>query len=245
MPSIELYFGDQDLGKYKIVKDETTVGRDPTADIVIDNLGISRIHCTYVKRNNIYAVEDAESSNGTFVNGKRVVSHNLNEGDEVIIGKYRMIFHYHSDVGKVADQGTQAVASGGGVMPDTLKTYVMDGKSIREQLKQMEAKTEAGGEVSAADYAAMMDPLKPRMPATQRYQKESSGLLTFLYLSLIANVLLFLTIVALGILFVIYVLPALSGVQKEKPAVEAPENAGGDAGDTGQGEAVDDLLRDL
>lgn len=204
MPSVELWFGEQDLGKYRLVKQETTVGRDPTADIVIDNLGISRFHCRFVDRGNIYAVEDLESSNGTFVNGKRIVSHNLNEGDEVVIGKYRMLFHYHVDQGQAADQGTRAVGADSGVMPDTLKTYVMDGKALRERMKQMEQLEAAKSQpVSAADYAAMLDPLKPRMPATRVLRKDESNLASMLKFMVIMNLILVLLIV-LGLFIFAY-----------------------------------------
>lgn len=217
MPSIELHFGEQDLGKYRLVKEVTSVGRDPTADIVIDNLGISRFHCRYVNRDNVFSVEDMESSNGTFVNGKRVVSHNLNEGDEVVIGKYRMVFHYHVDEGEVADQGTKAVASGAGVMPDTLKTYVMDGKAIRDQLKKLEDSQEEVGakQVSAADYAAMMDPLKPRMPVTQVHAKDESSLKTLLIVGLVANFILFVLLL-LGLAILVSKLSAIGVLQQDK-----------------------------
>ena len=227
MPSVELFFGEQDLGKYRLVKKETIVGRDPTADIVIDNLGISRRHCRFVDRGNVFAIEDLESSNGTYVNGKRIVSHNLNEGDEITIGKYRMVFHYHSEEGQAADSGTAAVSPGEGVMPDTLKTYVMDGKLVREQLRKMERSDKP---VSAAEYAAALDPLKPRMPATQTYRREDSGLMKLLILSLIMNFLLFAVILggAAFLLYKFHVAGLLGGkpqTQEVRPAAEetAPE----------------------
>ncbi|HHN46151.1 MAG TPA: FHA domain-containing protein [Planctomycetes bacterium] len=210
MPAIELHFGDQDLGKYKIVKATTIVGRDPTADIVIDNLGISRHHCQIEKRGPVFVAKDLESSNGTFVGGAKISEHNLNDGDEITIGKYRLVFRYTESAGQAAASqpapAAKAPAADSSTAPDTLQTYVMDGKSIREQLKQMEQK--GGAAMSAAEHAAMMDPLKPRgITVTTSHKKDDEGgYKTLLMLSLVLNIILIILMLAAGVLVVSYVM---------------------------------------
>ena len=58
------------------------VGREPSCDIHIDNLGISRNHCAFVTKGEAFLVQDLNSSNGTYVNGQKITERFLNDGDE-------------------------------------------------------------------------------------------------------------------------------------------------------------------
>ena len=53
---------------------------------------VSRKHAVLSRRNNSFSIEDEGSLNGTFVNRKRVESAQLSDGDELQIGKYRLVF---------------------------------------------------------------------------------------------------------------------------------------------------------
>jgi len=55
----------------KIDKDEIIIGRDPGNDVQIDNIAVSREHAKIVRDQNYYLIEDLNSTNGTFVNGKK------------------------------------------------------------------------------------------------------------------------------------------------------------------------------
>ena len=70
----------------------TTVGRSPDCGIFLDDVTVSRKHANIVERDGAFYIEDQGSLNGTFVNRKRVESAQLDDGDEVQIGKYRMTF---------------------------------------------------------------------------------------------------------------------------------------------------------
>ena len=72
--------------------DEIAVGRSPDCEIFLDDVTVSRRHATLVKSGDRYAIEDAGSLNGTFVNRRRVERHELEDGDELQIGKYRLTF---------------------------------------------------------------------------------------------------------------------------------------------------------
>ena len=72
--------------------DSTTIGRSPDCGIFLDDVTVSRKHAVLVARDGGFFIEDQGSLNGTFVNRKRVEAAQLEDGDEVQIGKYRMTF---------------------------------------------------------------------------------------------------------------------------------------------------------
>lgn len=69
----------------------TTVGRHPDSDIFLDDVTVSRHHCRFVATGDSLALEDAGSTNGTYVNGERVDDGRLAPGDEVMIGRFHLI----------------------------------------------------------------------------------------------------------------------------------------------------------
>jgi len=69
----------------------TTVGRHPDSDIFLDDVTVSRHHCRFVATKEGLDLEDAGSTNGTYVNGKRVDEARLGPGDEVLIGRFHLI----------------------------------------------------------------------------------------------------------------------------------------------------------
>ena len=71
---------------------ETTIGRSPDCGIFLDDVTVSRKHAILVERKGAFVIEDQGSLNGTFVNRKRVESAELEDGDELQIGKYRLTF---------------------------------------------------------------------------------------------------------------------------------------------------------
>jgi hypothetical protein len=72
--------------------DQTTIGRSPDCGIFLDDVTVSRKHAELIKRDDRWTIQDGGSLNGTFVNRKRVESAELEDGDEVQIGKYRFTF---------------------------------------------------------------------------------------------------------------------------------------------------------
>jgi pSer/pThr/pTyr-binding forkhead associated (FHA) protein len=69
-----------------------TSGRHPDSDIFLDDVTVSRRHAEFHRGPNGFSVRDVGSLNGTYVNRERVESANLNNGDEVQIGKFRLVF---------------------------------------------------------------------------------------------------------------------------------------------------------
>jgi hypothetical protein len=72
--------------------ERTRIGRSPDCDIFLDDVTVSRNHAVLVERDGEFYVEDQGSLNGTFVNRHRIESAQLENGDELQVGKYRMTF---------------------------------------------------------------------------------------------------------------------------------------------------------
>jgi len=80
--------------QFLLDQDVTTAGRSTHSDIFLDDITVSRHHVKFLKKDGRIFVEDQGSLNGTYVNRTLVDgSAPLREGDEVQIGKFRMIFH--------------------------------------------------------------------------------------------------------------------------------------------------------
>jgi hypothetical protein len=82
----------------QISKDRTTLGRRPYNDIVIDNLAVSGEHAVIQTLGNDVYIEDLNSTNGSYLNGKAIKKHLLQNDDVVEIGKYRIRFQ--ADMGE-------------------------------------------------------------------------------------------------------------------------------------------------
>lgn len=70
----------------------TRLGRHPENEISLDDITVSRRHAEVERTPNGYRVRDAGSLNGTYVNGRRVDETMLKHGDELQVGKFRLIF---------------------------------------------------------------------------------------------------------------------------------------------------------
>lgn len=78
--------------RFLLDQDETNAGRHPDSAIFLDDVTVSRRHALFRRVDNSFRVEDAGSLNGTYVNRERVETALLSNGDEVQIGKFRLIF---------------------------------------------------------------------------------------------------------------------------------------------------------
>ena len=84
---------DEDVNEYYISDDITTIGRIETNDIVLQDDMVSGHHAKILRFQNNYFISDLISTNGTFVNGKRVKKCVLKDGDKLAFGPYKMLFH--------------------------------------------------------------------------------------------------------------------------------------------------------
>jgi len=89
---LELTFNANKLGEHPLDKEVLTIGRKEDNDICIENLAVSGHHAKLLTIFDDSFLEDLESTNGTFVNGKAVQKHPLKNGDVISIGKHELRF---------------------------------------------------------------------------------------------------------------------------------------------------------
>ena len=78
--------------RFLLEVDLVTAGRHPESDIFLDDVTVSRRHAQFVRTDGGYLVKDVGSLNGTYVNRQRIDEAVLSGGDEVQIGKYRLVY---------------------------------------------------------------------------------------------------------------------------------------------------------
>ncbi len=100
MPKMIVSIDGVVIKEVQVTKDRTTLGRRPYNDVVIDNLAISGEHAVFQMSGNDVFIEDLNSTNGTYVNGKAAKKQQLVNGDTVEVGKYKIKF-----VAEVAGDG--------------------------------------------------------------------------------------------------------------------------------------------
>jgi hypothetical protein len=78
--------------RFLLDKDLTTAGRHPESDIFLDDVTVSRRHAEFHREAHGFSVGDVGSLNGTYLNRERIESAPLAGGDEVQIGKFRLVY---------------------------------------------------------------------------------------------------------------------------------------------------------
>jgi pSer/pThr/pTyr-binding forkhead associated (FHA) protein len=84
--------GSDEGVRFVLESDVTSAGRHPESDIFLDDITVSRRHAEFVTRDQITTVRDVGSLNGTYVNRERIDEAQLKSGDEVQIGKFKLLF---------------------------------------------------------------------------------------------------------------------------------------------------------
>ena len=79
--------------RFLLDDDEVNSGRHPDSDIFLDDVTVSRKHAVFERLENSFLVRDVGSLNGTYVNRERIDEARLQTGDEVQIGKFRLVFY--------------------------------------------------------------------------------------------------------------------------------------------------------
>ena len=77
---------------FTVDQDRMSIGRTPDAAVFLDDVTVSRKHAELVRDGDTFTISDLGSLNGTFVNKTRIESAQLEDDDEVQIGKYRLTF---------------------------------------------------------------------------------------------------------------------------------------------------------
>jgi hypothetical protein len=78
--------------RYLLEAEVTRAGRHPESDIFLDDITVSRRHADFMRTEGGYRVRDVNSLNGTYLNRERIEEAELASGDEVQIGKFKLVF---------------------------------------------------------------------------------------------------------------------------------------------------------
>ncbi|GCD88973.1 FHA domain-containing protein [Nocardioides sp. LS1] len=78
--------------RFLLDADQVNAGRHPDSEIFLDDVTVSRRHAEFNRSGDTFTVSDVGSLNGTYVNRDRIDKVLLKDGDEVQIGKYRLVF---------------------------------------------------------------------------------------------------------------------------------------------------------
>jgi pSer/pThr/pTyr-binding forkhead associated (FHA) protein len=153
MPRLILQFENRVLKECSVGL-MVTIGRLPDNTLMIDNPAVSSHHACVFRAGDDYIVEDLESTNGTFVNEKRVTRQTLQNGDVVLVGKHTLIFDQLGGDPVVSDEAKPLMAKLG-------ETVFLD----TEQHKALLAKLNDGQPDEAGVLATTRMPTVPSTPA--------------------------------------------------------------------------------
>lgn len=117
--------------EYQLVNETTTIGRKPGNDIQIDNLSVSGRHAQVITILEDSFLEDLGSTNGTYVNGKLVKKHALENGDSITLGKYQIAYQNESGGGEQDFEQTMIIRPGEADMPEAAGSKEID-KSVQK-----------------------------------------------------------------------------------------------------------------
>jgi len=150
MARLILSLDSQVLAEYNMSKERYTIGRLPDNDVRIDNPAVSGHHSLIINILNDSFLEDLNSTNGTYVNGKLIKKHALQHGDVITIGHHQLRF---------ADQQTGAAEQ-----DEFEKTMVIP---AGQQDAALLAKAEEAAAVAAAADAATAKAAEPAAAAAE------------------------------------------------------------------------------
>ncbi|MFA6091520.1 MAG: FHA domain-containing protein [Elusimicrobiota bacterium] len=126
MPKLLLKFNAAVIKEIPIDKTAITVGRKPDNDVVIDNPAVSGHHCRVLLSGDTFFVEDLDSTNGTFVNEKRVMKSGLHHNDVIGVAKHALVF---------VNEQEAAQAAGNKPTPEPEATVMLSAKAQEDMAK--------------------------------------------------------------------------------------------------------------
>jgi pSer/pThr/pTyr-binding forkhead associated (FHA) protein len=168
MAELFLKFEDRVLQELLLSGGTVTIGRQPDNVFRIDNPAVSGHHAKVYAEGDHYVIADAESFNGTYVNGQRIAKAVLKDGDSVTIGKHTIEFR---DEVRVAS--TYEAPANGQVPkvapPQLERTMVLDTAKAKEMLAQAAAAASPAGQVVVRRVSITpgQSPVTPAIPVRQ------------------------------------------------------------------------------
>ena len=142
-----------EIERFELESTESTIGRHPECDVVVDAGAVSRYHAKVLRVGDGYTVEDSGSRNGTFLNGQLLTGpQKLQEGDRIRISDVELIFH-HESTPEFARAGAEMTFDGssfGIVMVDDQETKAATGAKVEFHASESGLKMTATPEAKLA-----------------------------------------------------------------------------------------------
>jgi len=88
---------------YQVEYKNTLIGRGKDTQLLLPDISVSRHHARIVNENDAFTIQDLGSQNGTTVNGQRIQSQVLKNGDEIQLGKFMLLFECREEMGTLDD----------------------------------------------------------------------------------------------------------------------------------------------
>ena len=130
MLKIELKFKDSVLKTIVFDKEVISIGRHSDNDVHIDSLSVSSQHARIVKYHKKYIIEDLDSTNGTYLNKKKISKEKLADNDVITIGKHTLITSF-----KTSDKDSIATDIVDSTMKLTTEEHISMLKKIKKKKK--------------------------------------------------------------------------------------------------------------
>lgn len=182
MPELILSLRERELGRFAIIAKRTTIGRDPSCDVVIDNAGISRLHASIEAVGDSFVVRDLESHNGFTLNGEPCHEGRLVHGDILGLNKFLLRFSNDSleapknlksspDLGR--SDAPKEVQRTMHVGPEEAKALA---EIAKQQIERQRAERAARGDVSMAQIEPPPTPAERPRVSLRWEEAEASGI---------------------------------------------------------------------
>ena len=139
-PRLSGRFADGKVGEFPL-NERTSMGRHPNNTLRLVDREVSKEHCVIEKVGGNFLLRDLNSSNGTFVNGRKVRELRLRDGDEIALGNSRLVFHEGGGAGAQTQSAGVTVVASAQSMPAFLATVAqMESAEFRpaEKLSDLE-----------------------------------------------------------------------------------------------------------
>jgi predicted type IV restriction endonuclease len=130
MAKLSLKLNGAVLKEMALSRPQITIGRAPDNDLVLNSSEVSGHHARIIQDGQSWIIEDLRSTNGTFLQGWKMIQHKFKHGDTTLIGKYVLLYQDH------------ATPDSGSLTLDPEKTMILDAKKQRDLFKTMQAPDE-------------------------------------------------------------------------------------------------------
>ena len=162
MTILSLRFNKKNIQDYELVRgQQLSIGRNPDNDIALDNMAVSGYHAFIESVAANFVIRDLDSTNGIFVNNKKIKMHVLQHNDVIMIGQYEFVFNR-----QVSDRDAQDQSPFQDEAYFDDKTRFLDTKEYKDLIRKATGEAEEEQET----------PPPPVVPE-QKQQEEEIGLL--------------------------------------------------------------------